>query len=89
MEALVEVTNPDNPRPLLVPSHKIATATDTTVVMPVSYHLIIYDKHLLDEDLEEPFSDTDDETVRRRQPEKPNLFIPRGRIRTLSGTVSL
>lgn len=39
------------------------------------------------EDLEEPFSDTDDETVRRRQPEKPNLFIPRGRIRTLSGTV--
>ncbi|CAJ0954668.1 unnamed protein product, partial [Mesorhabditis belari] len=39
------------------------------------------------DDLEEPFSDTDDETVRRRQPEKPNLFIPRGRIRTLSGTV--
>ncbi|CAJ0917957.1 unnamed protein product, partial [Mesorhabditis belari] len=38
------------------------------------------------DDLEEPFSDTDDETVRHR-PEKPNLFIPRGRIRTLSGTV--
>lgn len=40
------------------------------------------------DDLEEPFTDSEDEErVRRRKSEKPNLFIPRGRIRTLSGTV--
>lgn len=35
-------------------------------------------------ELEEPFSDSDDEN---RVPIKPCLTIPRGRIRTLSGTV--
>lgn len=40
-----------------------------------------------DEDLEEPFSDSDDESPRHREPQKMQLPIPRGRIRTLSGTV--
>ncbi|TKR88080.1 hypothetical protein L596_012376 [Steinernema carpocapsae] len=35
-------------------------------------------------ELDEPFSDSDDES---RAPAKPSLNIPRGRIRTLSGTV--
>lgn len=39
------------------------------------------------EDLEEPFSDSDDESPRHREPQKMQLPIPRGRIRTLSGTV--
>lgn len=38
-----------------------------------------------DFELDEPFSDTDDETP--RGPRKLELNIPRGRIRTLSGTV--
>ncbi|KAK0413968.1 hypothetical protein QR680_007085 [Steinernema hermaphroditum] len=38
-------------------------------------------------ELDEPFSDSDDDSPRRRGPAKPNLNIPRGRIRTLSGTV--
>ncbi|KAI6213362.1 C2H2-type domain-containing protein [Aphelenchoides besseyi] len=38
-----------------------------------------------DYDLEEPFSSDDDDTPRANQ--KPSLIIPRGRIRTLSGTV--
>ncbi|KAI6218039.1 C2H2-type domain-containing protein [Aphelenchoides fujianensis] len=37
------------------------------------------------DDLEEPFSDSDEDTPRAAQ--KPSLVIPRGRIRTLSGTV--
>ncbi|VDL79349.1 unnamed protein product [Nippostrongylus brasiliensis] len=37
-------------------------------------------------ELDEPFSDSDDD-LRPKQPQKPNLAIPRGRIRTLSGTV--
>ena len=37
------------------------------------------------DDLEEPFTDSEDETPREAQ--KPSLVIPRGRIRTLSGTV--
>lgn len=37
-------------------------------------------------ELDEPFSDSDDD-LRPKQPQKPNLIIPRGRIRTLSGTV--
>jgi hypothetical protein len=36
-------------------------------------------------DLDEPFSDSEDESP--RVPQKPTLVIPRGRIRTLSGTV--
>uniref|UniRef100_A0A914CNH5 C2H2-type domain-containing protein n=1 Tax=Acrobeloides nanus TaxID=290746 RepID=A0A914CNH5_9BILA len=40
-----------------------------------------------DFDLDEPFSDSDDETSRHREVHKPSLQIPRGRIRTLSGTV--
>ena len=41
-----------------------------------------------DEELEEPFSDSDDDsTSRPRLPQKMQLPIPRGRIRTLSGTV--
>ncbi|GMS80720.1 hypothetical protein PENTCL1PPCAC_2895 [Pristionchus entomophagus] len=39
------------------------------------------------EDLDEPFSDSDDESPRHREPQKMQLPIPRGRIRTLSGTV--
>lgn len=39
-----------------------------------------------DYELDEPFSDSDDD-FRPKQPQKPNLIIPRGRIRTLSGTV--
>jgi hypothetical protein len=38
-----------------------------------------------DYELEEPFTDSDEETV--RAPQKPLLIIPRGRIRTLSGTI--
>ncbi|KAJ1345753.1 hypothetical protein KIN20_000358 [Parelaphostrongylus tenuis] len=38
-------------------------------------------------ELDEPFSDSDDDLHRTKQPQKPNLVIPRGRIRTLSGTV--
>uniref|UniRef100_A0A1I7RRN3 C2H2-type domain-containing protein n=1 Tax=Bursaphelenchus xylophilus TaxID=6326 RepID=A0A1I7RRN3_BURXY len=38
-----------------------------------------------DYELEEPFSDSEDEES--RGPQKPSLIIPRGRIRTLSGTV--
>lgn len=48
----------------------------------------LYKKHgfiFLAEYYDEPFSDTDDET--HRLPIKPSLFIPRGRIRTLSGTI--
>lgn len=37
------------------------------------------------DELEEPFSDSDDESP--RGPQKPSLVVPRGRIRTLSGTV--
>lgn len=37
-------------------------------------------------ELDEPFSDSDND-LRPKQPAKPNLVIPRGRIRTLSGTV--
>lgn len=36
------------------------------------------------EELDEPFSDSDEEKIKFQ---KPNLIIPRGRIRTLSGTV--
>ncbi|VDM58828.1 unnamed protein product [Angiostrongylus costaricensis] len=39
-------------------------------------------------ELDEPFSDSDDD-VRTKQLQKPNLVIPRGRIRTLSGTVPI
>ncbi|GMT11347.1 hypothetical protein PFISCL1PPCAC_2644 [Pristionchus fissidentatus] len=39
------------------------------------------------EDLDEPFSDSDEESPRHREPQKMQLPIPRGRIRTLSGTV--
>lgn len=38
-----------------------------------------------DYELEEPFSDSDEDSPRAQQ--KPSLFIPRGRIRTLSGTI--
>jgi len=38
-----------------------------------------------DYELEEPFSDSDDDSPRVQQ--KPSLIIPRGRIRTLSGTI--
>jgi len=38
-----------------------------------------------DYELEEPFSDSDEEAERVQQ--KPSLIIPRGRIRTLSGTI--
>ncbi|CAD5224097.1 unnamed protein product [Bursaphelenchus okinawaensis] len=38
-----------------------------------------------DYELEEPFSDSEDEES--KGPQKPSLIIPRGRIRTLSGTV--
>ncbi|EPB68475.1 hypothetical protein ANCCEY_12439 [Ancylostoma ceylanicum] len=37
-------------------------------------------------ELDEPFSDSDDD-FRPKQPQKLSLIIPRGRIRTLSGTV--
>ncbi|RCN28262.1 zinc finger, C2H2 type [Ancylostoma caninum] len=37
-------------------------------------------------ELDEPFSDSDDD-YRPKQPQKLSLIIPRGRIRTLSGTV--
>uniref|UniRef100_A0A1I8AQG1 C2H2-type domain-containing protein n=1 Tax=Steinernema glaseri TaxID=37863 RepID=A0A1I8AQG1_9BILA len=40
-----------------------------------------------DYELDEPFSDTDDDSLTPRGPVKPSLNIPRGRIRTLSGTV--
>ena len=40
-----------------------------------------------DYELEEPFSDSDDESPYHREVQKPSLQIPRGRIRTLSGTV--
>ncbi|CAB3397731.1 unnamed protein product [Caenorhabditis bovis] len=40
-------------------------------------------------DLEEPFSDSEDESFRPKKPQKMNLTIARGRIRTLSGTVPL
>ena len=40
-------------------------------------------------ELDEPFSDSDDDSSRPRQPQKMNLAIPRGRIRTLSGTVPI
>ncbi|KAI1720921.1 c2H2 type zinc-finger (2 copies) domain-containing protein [Ditylenchus destructor] len=40
-----------------------------------------------DLELDEPFSDSDEDTPRHRQVQKPCLIIPRGRIRTLSGTV--
>ena len=36
-------------------------------------------------ELDEPFSDSDDDSP--RQVQKPCLIIPKGRIRTLSGTV--
>ncbi|CAJ0954504.1 unnamed protein product, partial [Mesorhabditis belari] len=68
------VTNQGNQRHQHIQCLKIATVMDIIAVRDVN------------DDLEKPFSDTDDETVRHR-PEKPNLFIPRGRIRTLSGTV--
>jgi len=38
-----------------------------------------------DYELEEPFSDSEDESPKVQQ--KPSLIIPRGRIRTLSGTI--
>ena len=41
------------------------------------------------DELDEPFSDSDDDSSRPRQPQKMNLAIPRGRIRTLSGTVPI
>jgi hypothetical protein len=40
-----------------------------------------------DYDLDEPFSDSDEESPYHREVQKPSLQIPRGRIRTLSGTV--
>lgn len=40
-----------------------------------------------DFEMSEPFSDSEDEGPRHRVPQKPVLQIPRGRIRTLSGTV--
>uniref|UniRef100_A0A7E4W6X2 C2H2-type domain-containing protein n=1 Tax=Panagrellus redivivus TaxID=6233 RepID=A0A7E4W6X2_PANRE len=40
-----------------------------------------------DFDLDEPFSDSDDDAPYHREIQKPSLQIPRGRIRTLSGTV--
>ncbi|KIH63493.1 zinc finger, C2H2 type [Ancylostoma duodenale] len=39
-------------------------------------------------ELDEPFSDSDDD-FRPKQPQKLSLIIPRGRIRTLSGTVPI
>jgi len=42
-----------------------------------------------DYDLDEPFSDSDDESPYHREIQKPSLQIPRGRIRTLSGTVPI
>jgi hypothetical protein len=38
-------------------------------------------------DLDEPFTDSDEDSPRHHVPQKPCLIIPRGRIRTLSGTV--
>ena len=38
-------------------------------------------------DLDEPFSDSDEDAPYHREISKPSLQIPRGRIRTLSGTV--
>uniref|UniRef100_A0AC34R469 C2H2-type domain-containing protein n=1 Tax=Panagrolaimus sp. JU765 TaxID=591449 RepID=A0AC34R469_9BILA len=40
-----------------------------------------------DFDLDEPFSDSDEDSPFHREVAKPALQIPRGRIRTLSGTV--
>lgn len=40
-----------------------------------------------DFDLDEPFSDSDEDSPFHRGIQKPSLQIPRGRIRTLSGTV--
>lgn len=40
-----------------------------------------------DLELDEPFSDSDEDSPHHRQVQKPCLVIPRGRIRTLSGTV--
>jgi len=40
-----------------------------------------------DFDLDEPFSDSDEDAPYHREISKPSLQIPRGRIRTLSGTV--